>query len=241
MTKRADVDQAANGVAPTGWRWDAVERAPSAWRIAVIGWGSLLWDPDGVQKWAVCDGAGAVQWRMQAGPRLPLEFSRVSRKRRGALTLVIDEDNGALFETHIAEHAAAGTVPTLEQAVAMAADDLAAREHAPRARIGVAMTGLSRGDLPGAAQVSQWLATSAFDGAVWTALEPTFERETGAAFSVDAAIAYLGGLDGDVRRTAVEYIEAAPENIDTPLRRALRRTATWRRLAHAQKRRLTLS
>jgi hypothetical protein len=47
-------------------------------RIAVIGWGSLIWDPrelDRQGRWHTC------------GPRLPIEFARISKDVR--LTLVI--------------------------------------------------------------------------------------------------------------------------------------------------------
>ena len=43
--------------------------------IAIIGWGSLLWDLDNLTPFVQGD------WAINAGPRLPLEFSLVSRKR----------------------------------------------------------------------------------------------------------------------------------------------------------------
>jgi hypothetical protein len=57
-------------------------------RIALLGWGSLIWDkrPD-FDKYH-------GEW-LADGPILPLEFSRVSGEtRKRALTLVIDPDNG---------------------------------------------------------------------------------------------------------------------------------------------------
>jgi len=56
-------------------------------QIAVLGWGSLLWEggPE-FDRWH-------DDWRFD-GPTLKLEFSRVSSSRLGALTLVIDYDNG---------------------------------------------------------------------------------------------------------------------------------------------------
>ena len=58
-------------------------------RIAILGWGSLLWDhqPEFDQQ--------HHDWLLD-GPRLKLEFSRISRSRRGALTLVIDPTNDEL-------------------------------------------------------------------------------------------------------------------------------------------------
>ena len=56
-------------------------------RIALLGWGSLLWDNDKqFDDWH-------EHWQGD-GPKLKLEFSRISSSRCGALTLVIDPDNG---------------------------------------------------------------------------------------------------------------------------------------------------
>lgn len=57
-------------------------------RIAIIGWGSLIWDPRELPR----EGT----WQ-SGGPRLPIEFSRVSQDCR--LTLVIDYENGAATQT----------------------------------------------------------------------------------------------------------------------------------------------
>jgi hypothetical protein len=56
-------------------------------RVAILGWGSLLWEDGGAfDKWH-------DDWRRD-GPILNLEFSRISASRLNALTLVIDRDNG---------------------------------------------------------------------------------------------------------------------------------------------------
>ena len=49
-------------------------------KIAILGWGSLIWNQNGLPV--------KGQWKKN-GPVLPIEFSRVSRD--GRLTLVIDE------------------------------------------------------------------------------------------------------------------------------------------------------
>lgn len=56
-------------------------------KIAILGWGSLLWDLDGdFSKWV-------EPWEFD-GPTIPIEFSRISGTREGALTLVIDQKKG---------------------------------------------------------------------------------------------------------------------------------------------------
>ncbi len=55
--------------------------------IAILGWGSLLWD-----KRPEFDEHHGF-WALD-GPNLKIEFSRISQTRSGALTLVIDPANG---------------------------------------------------------------------------------------------------------------------------------------------------
>jgi hypothetical protein len=57
-------------------------------KIAILGWGSLLWDESD-------EGFNALhgQWRSD-GPILKLEFSRKSMSRLNALTLIIDPVHG---------------------------------------------------------------------------------------------------------------------------------------------------
>jgi len=59
-------------------------------QIAILGWGSLLWGVENNRDFERLHGP----W-MSDGPELQLEFSRKSRTRAGALTLVIDPKHGA--------------------------------------------------------------------------------------------------------------------------------------------------
>lgn len=60
-------------------------------RIAILGWGSLIWNPNGLPI--------RGDWQ-RGGPVLPIEFSRISSDER--LTLVIDEQNGINVTTRYA-------------------------------------------------------------------------------------------------------------------------------------------
>ncbi|MEM8819630.1 MAG: hypothetical protein AAGE90_08900, partial [Pseudomonadota bacterium] len=64
-------------------------------RFAIIGWGSLIWDMDGLERHVTGD------WAMSAGPALPLEFSRVSAKRLGGLAVCIDPEHGVDCPSHV--------------------------------------------------------------------------------------------------------------------------------------------
>jgi hypothetical protein len=64
-------------------------------KIAILGWGSLVWDPASLKEHLEGDGEF-----IQGGPKLPIEFSRISKD--GRLTLVIDEHHGTPVPTRVA-------------------------------------------------------------------------------------------------------------------------------------------
>jgi len=74
---------------------------------------------------------------------------------------------------------------------------------------------------PTFALIEAWAKDRGFDAAIWTALPPSFKKETGETFSVDVAASYIRRLPNTARRIAVEYFEKAPPEIATPLRRHL--------------------
>lgn len=190
----------------------------SAPRIAILGWGSLLWDLDDLAPRV----SGA--WAMRAGPRLPMEFSRISVKRRMGLVLCLDPATGS----HCATHAIASIRHELTEARA----DLAARERAPVSRIGWALAD-GRGEsrlAPVPPLIAAWCRARGWAGAVWTDLEPNFRQTTGEAFSIAAGKAYLRTLRGESLAEAHRYIRNAPWTTRTPLRRALTRDPWWRSL-----------
>lgn len=187
-------------------------------RIAILGWGSLLWDLD--------DLAPKVEppWALRAGPRLPMEFSRVSAKRLMGLVVALDPMDGVPCPTH--------AIRSRRKALPEAVADLAARERAPAGRIGWAgADGRGASRLPDVTRlVADWCAAAGWDGAVWTDLEPNFHAMTGKPFSIPAGIAHLRELPPANLAEAHRYIRSAPLGTRTPLRRALVRDAWWRGL-----------
>ena len=184
-------------------------------RYAVLGWGSLIWDLETLAPHV------RLPWSMGAGPLLPMEFSRVSPKRRMGLVVCLDPC-GVPCPTH----AIASTRPGLDAAIA----DLARRERAPRHRIGGVCTasGASQGREPIAAVVREWCLAAGWTGAVWTDLLPNYAEMLGEAFTVERGAAYLRTLAGDSLDEAVCYVENAPATTDTPLRRRLSGDPWWR-------------
>ncbi len=185
-------------------------------RVAVLGWGSLIWDR---RELAI---AGDF---MQCGPYLPIEFCRVSGD--GRLTLAIDETFGASCATYSAVSAAGDLDAAIE--------NLRLREGMPGAK-GVGFVEAASGrhsdramerHPQAVARIKAWAQANGFDAAIWTALASNFHEVDKAAepFSVDAAIRYLETRDDATRRTALRYIRKAPQEAQTPVRAAA--TQRW--------------
>ncbi len=181
---------------------------------AVIGWGSLIWDLENLAPHVEGD------WAMGAGPVIPLEFSRVSPKRKMGLVVCIDETHGVGCPTHV--------IASRRRAIDEVFDDLARRERAPEEMIGAICRATARRAGVAAEIVGDWCADNGFRGAVWTSLPANFHEVTGEAFSLARGEAYLRGLSGASLDEAVRYIENAPALTDTPLRRRLSNRDWWR-------------
>ena len=187
---------------------------------AVIGYGSLIWDLEILAPHV------ELPWHMGAGPALPMEFSRISPKRLLGLVVVLDPEHGSECLTH--------AVRSVRDNIETVAEDLRARERASDlAFIGAVChrTGFaSAHDARVIDLIGSWCETVNAAGAVWTDLPRNFAEHTGAPFTLPAAYAYLQTLSGDSLREAVRYIDNAPAETDTPLRRMLARDKWWREL-----------
>lgn len=181
-------------------------------RIAVLAWGSLIWDR---RELAI---AGEFE---PCGPQLPVEFCRVSGD--GRLTLVIDEASDASCATYFAA-SASGDLDT-------AIENLRLRESMPSAK-GVGFIDVASGKKSdranerhpqAVAAIKAWVQLNGFDAAIWTALASNFDEPDKAAepFSVEAAIRYLERLDAPRFSAALGYIRSAPPEVQTPVRAAV--------------------
>jgi hypothetical protein len=126
-------------------------------KIAIIAWGSLVWDPRTLPI--------TSDWNNN-GPMLKIEFSRVSKD--GRLTLVVDPDNGEEVKTYFAQ----SKRNDLGDAIA----DLRDREGTIRKRIGfVDLIRVSDSKAEFADQVDvfttiqDWCRSQNYNAAVWTA------------------------------------------------------------------------
>lgn len=181
-------------------------------KIALLGWGSLLWDncPEFDEHHEV--------W-LADGPILKLEFSRVSERRGNALTLVIDEKNGEPCQVAYTF----STRATVDDAIC----DLRCREGTILKKIGCYVAEVSHTNQCGSPNIENviaaWARERAVDAVVWTNLEGNFEKKSKIKkpFSIPNALSHLALLEPIGKSKAAEYVWRAPDFIRTPLRTAL--------------------
>lgn len=177
--------------------------------IGCLGWGSLIWRPDGLP---VRNG-----W-FPDGPLLPIEFARSSSRSRVTLVLV-------------------PTMPSVRalwcllslQDLPEAINALAARESVETSKernIGFwTRTSGVRGTC--ADVIGEWAVAKQLDAVVWTSLRPRWGDKEGRIPSVTDVVDFL--RDQGETSEAAEYVRRAPEQIDTDYRRRLIEEIDWLR------------
>lgn len=189
--------------------WLVEEEATDQVRIGILGWGSLLWE----------GGAEFDRWReawRYDGPTLSIEFSRISKRRLGALTLVIDPEHGVptVVAWCVSKRA------TLNNAVW----DLRSREDTTVKNIGQLLVS-PKAETPASSGTEDplvlWARSNQLEAVVWTALTSNFERKRKEPFSVTAVVAYVKTLNPEGKAKAAEYIWRAPDFVRTPVRSAI--------------------
>ena len=172
-------------------------------RIAVLGWGSLIWSP---RKLKIED-----RWK-EDGPEIPVEFARISSD--GRLTLVIHPESEA--------------VRTLWSSMALreldeAIQDLAKREGTSSDCIGfVDITHeheLSRFPIEIVRQIRDWTIQKHLDATIWTDLPANFKTKRGVDLTEDSVIEYLRTAPDAIRTKTKEYVTKAPTQVSTKIRR----------------------
>lgn len=191
-------------------------------KVAVLGWGSLLWEPtpQGIAP------ATVGPWH-KWGPSLPIEFARVSSSRAGALTLVVVPGPSPPRVAHQRTVWALSPKTDLESAIYR----LKTREGCPLEKIhALPDAGVHSKAVPPSIEelVKEWLrGHPEFDHVIWTGLESNWNIHDGPGakygpFSAEAGMEYLLTElrpESEGRKKAEEYIRRAPSWIDTNLRR----------------------
>lgn len=169
--------------------------------IACLGWGSLIWNPDGLP---------VGEWQ-EDGPELPLEFARLSGGGRVTLVVMPNGPRVSVLWTLL-------NVSSLEHGAA-----------ALRVREGTKLEWIGHWPSDGhdrySAGIGAWARAKNLDGVVWTALPPTWGDENGRIPTEVEVTNYLSALTAEEAREPFKYIRNAPPQIRTPYREALDRLA----------------
>ncbi|WP_263263953.1 hypothetical protein [Pseudomonas sp. RIT-PI-S] len=174
-------------------------------KIVCLGWGSLIWKPDGLPV--------ASPWYAD-GPELPVEFCRVGDNGELATALCIDAAPVPVLWSWL-------TAPSVEEA-SMA---LKRREAIPAERhdgVGSLRVAEHTNGL-----VGRWARAKGIEAVIWTALPPRIDGIEGRVPRLGDALDYLASLTGDVREHARSYVEAVPPQIDTEYRRQIAARLGW--------------
>ena len=179
-------------------------------KIAILGWGSLIWKPDNLAYNVEFD------WSLN-GPILPLEFSRVSND--GRLTLVITDEG-----TDVTTLFTMSVFDTLKQSII----NLAIRECSSIANIGFyekKNKQFSPSNFKYQKNIENWIEqNNSIDAVIWTNLSENWRTK----LNVKDRIKYLLSLNNSESEIAEEYIRKTPTQIKTQLREEIESKLNWK-------------
>jgi len=185
-------------------------------RIAILGWGSLIWDSRSLK----IDGSIGNNGWYSDGPYLPIEFARISND--GRLTLVIRngvKDQQVLYSISLYKD--------LDEAVL----DLAVREGCGKNKIGKYLkekNEVTPINFIHKEKIANWIEPKQeIDAVIWTNLSSSFKDKIGLDLSETNAVNYLTHLTVEVQAKAEEYIRKAPVQIDTKIRNEIEDKLNW--------------
>lgn len=186
-------------------------------KIAILGWGSLLWQPKDLQF------DTKIGWS-ENGPMLPIEFARISKDGRLTLVIVKDLKDANKVKTYFA----ISNYETLEEAVL----NLAVREGCGREQIG--SYDKSKKTFSKEAffdkNIPEWINNTNIDAVIWTNLGEKWEvkNENGEVFKIVDRVDYLKKLKNNKSALAEEYIRRAPTQIKTHYRGLIEKELNWK-------------
>lgn len=187
-------------------------------KIAILGWGSLIWQPKELEY------NKTFGWN-EDGPILPIEFARISID--GRLTLVITE-NGTFNKTF---YTLANENLTFEDVF----ENLRIREGKCKRRdIGFykAKTDEFHSKFQFEDEIKNWIKNTDFDAVIWTNLGENWNIKNDKGDIIrqiepERRIEYLKELKGHTSAIAEEYIRRTPHQIVTAFRKKIESELNW--------------
>jgi cation transport regulator ChaC len=194
--------------------------------IACLGWGSLVWDPDGLP----IEQTNPVEqaWHLD-GPALPVEFARHSGGNRMTLVLVPGRRLVSVLWTKLLVPDLATAKRSLAMRECRRKDGLPVQERTTQ-RFLVDFCGYwteaeSRGQF--AQLIGQWAHSRGLFAVVWTDLPTKFEGVESRVPTAAQVIEFLRGREGQELQDAKDYVTKAPRQIATEYRKEIVRELGW--------------
>ena len=179
-------------------------------KIAVLGWGSLSWDPRNLHT--------TGEW-LGDGPQLPIEFARVSDDGRLTLVLFPSAEKVQVLWNYM-------NTGDLGEAI----ENLRERE-VPKARnaryigfVKINNEGYRCNVIPDiTSEIKEWVKRKNIDAVIWTDLPSNFKQE----FTDNNVIKYLENLPPEAKEKAKEYIKRTPLQVQTRMRKVIKERLGW--------------
>jgi cation transport regulator ChaC len=179
-------------------------------KIAVLGWGSLIWDPRNLHT--------TGEW-LGDGPQLPIEFARVSEDGRLTLVLFPSAEKVQVLWNYM-------NTGDLGEAI----ENLREREG-KRTRtecigfVKINNEGYRCNVIPDiTSDIKQWAKEKSINAVIWTDLPSNFTE-----FTEGNVVKYLESLkhNSKKRAEAEKYIRKAPPQIKTKMRKVIEERLGW--------------
>lgn len=175
-------------------------------KIAILGWGSLIWNPKELNT--------AGEWKKD-GPLLPIEFARISKD--GRLTLVIRPASKMVKTLYIDS-----AFSDFDAAIL----NLQVREECLLSSIGYVnfndnSHNIKRIPVQIKETLVKWNVSKKYDAIIWTDLGQNFKNSTSMVYTIHNVKRYIAGLKPQQYQGVKNYIFNTPEQIKTQLRKQL--------------------
>jgi len=188
-------------------------------KIAILGWGSLIWNPRDLE---IDKTEGKNGWHND-GPMLPIEFARISQD--GRITLVIVPGVRSVQTLY-----AISKFVELDHAIL----DLAVREGCGKNKIGwyyKADDKFFPNNYKFKDEIRNWISSKEeIDAIIWTNLPENFKDKTGFKLIGENACYYLEMLSWDIKILAEQYVRRTPAAIDTKIRKEIEEKLAWHKI-----------
>lgn len=184
-------------------------------KIAVLGWGSLIWDPRNLHT--------TGEW-LGDGPQLPIEFARVSDNKRLTLVLFPSAEKVQVLWNYM-------DTGDLKEAIENLRKREVKRKATKAGYIGFAEidNGSYRCNvIPDIiSNIKQWAKEKSINAVIWTDLPSNFKEKTKQEFTDNNVIKYLENLPPEAKEKAKEYIKRTPPQVQTRMRKVIGERLGW--------------